>query len=104
MMVGLLTFASCAHMHHAPAVKHADPSLVSGVTGAVMDSEILAQGGDLALVPFKAGDQAEANDETDRISMMILKGIKDSLDQQNTSLHVIDASQTHPKVALQGYI
>ena len=53
---------------------------VGSVTGTVLDKDLLVQGGDIALVPFKAGPQAEATDELDRLSLMIIKGIKESLD------------------------
>jgi hypothetical protein len=102
MAVSLLTLVSCAH---APVHKQGSPKAVeSQVGGIVLDQSLLSQGGDLALGPFKPGDQAEANDETDRISSMILKGIKDYFDSQHTSLHVVDATQTHPKFVLEGYI
>lgn len=95
----LCVLASCAH---APVHKEVKAPEQSQVTGFA-DSKTLSKGGDLALVPFNAGEKAEANDETDRLAMMILKGIKDSLDQNNL-IHVVDASQTHPKFGLQGYI
>lgn len=62
-------------------------------------------GGNLALMPFRAGPQAEANDELDRLSMAILRGIKDTLDEHHSVLHVItNESQGQPQMVLQGYI
>ena len=103
LLMMMFLFSSCAH---APATKSivVENGSVGPITGSVLDSDILAQGGSLALVPFKAGAQAEATDELDHISLMILKGIKDSVDEHKGTLQVVDAADGHPKLALQGYI
>ncbi len=98
-LFGLLTLISCTH---TPVVKVSQD--LEAVKGIVLNSAILAQGGNLALVPFRAGSSAEANEETDHLSMMILKGIKEGIEAQKTSLQIVDASETQPKIALQGYI
>ena len=79
------------------------PQDAPSVTGIVLDTAELAQGGPMALAPFKAGPQAEANEELDRLSMMILKGIKDSLDNQRTSLRVSEEDK-QPRMVLEGYV
>lgn len=96
-----LLLISCAHK---PVQKISVEPLTSA-TGTILNASILAKGGKLALMPFRAGPQAEANDELDRLSMAVLRGIKDSLDEQNTALHVItDESQGQPQMVLQGYV
>ena len=102
-MLVLVLFVFVASCAHAPVVKKV-ADLPVAVTGSVLNQPLLAQGGDLALVPFKAGPGAEANDELDRISLMVIKGIKDSIEHQNTSFRIVDATDSQPKIALQGYV
>ena len=112
VFLGVFMLASCAHSPkvkretkvHKKVHKSEVVEQKSSVTGSVLDSQLLVQGGNIALVPFKAGPNAEATDELDRLSLMIIKGIQDSLEHQKTSLHVVDAADGQPKIALQGYI
>jgi hypothetical protein len=97
-----LTLTSCAHKRAVKALTASAPAPT--VTGTVIDAPTLAKGGNLALVPFKAGSGTEANDEMDRLSMMISRGIKDVFDKNETPFHVVDAAAGHPQIALQGYI
>lgn len=96
----IFLLVSCAHT----SVKKTIGDHLASMNGSVLDEMLLSEGGDLALTPFKAGPMAEANDELDHLSMMILKGVKESLDEQKTSLHIIAESQGKPKIAFEGYI
>lgn len=49
------------------------------VSGAVIDEPVLLKGGSLVLASFKPGPGAEANDQTDKISVMLIKGIEEVL-------------------------
>lgn len=49
----------------------------------VFQKEKLAQGGNLLVVPFSAGENVESSNELDRVSLMIVKGIADVLAAQN---------------------
>ncbi len=100
--VGALVLSSCAHTPVKKTMMEDGPS--PPVTGTVLDSVLLAQGGDLALAPFKAGSRAEADGELDRLSMMILKGIKDGIEEHDTSLHIIGNNEGQPKIVLEGYV
>src|SRR3569623_19727 len=102
--VGLcvIMLASCAHGHIAKKKVHIASLTKAKVTGSAFEPHGLS--GDLALTPFKAGAQAEANDEPAHISMMVIKGIKESIDEQKNSIHVVDAAEGHPVIAMQGYI
>jgi len=99
----LLILTSCSRSHVVIKDELVDSSS-SGVTGTVLDGASLVQGGDLAIQPFKAGSQAEANDELDHLSLMILKGIKDFLDEHKTTLHVIGDNEGQPKIVLEGWV
>ncbi|MEI7998750.1 MAG: hypothetical protein WCH62_04515 [Candidatus Omnitrophota bacterium] len=96
----VLIFSSCSH---APIKKVVNDPLPF-VTGTVLNSAVLTGGGDLTLSTFKAGPLAEENDELDNFSVMILKGVKDSLEGQKTLLHVVSGNDVHPKMVLEGYV
>ncbi|MBI3602226.1 MAG: hypothetical protein HY209_04965 [Candidatus Omnitrophica bacterium] len=97
--LAVLILSGCAHT----PVKTAT-SVPALVTGSVIEPALLAHGGRLALVSLKAGPQAEANDELEGLSTAVLTGIKDSLDAQKTSLHVMKAQEGQPQVVLEGYV
>ena len=73
-------------------------------SGLVIDGPLLTKGGKLGLMPFKAGPLAEANDELDRVSANIIKGIKQALESQPSSLTLIDATEGKPEIVLEGYV
>ncbi len=98
--VVVFLLSSCAH---SPVAKKELQENVAAITGSVTDQALLTEGGDLALTPFKAGPRAEDNEELDHLSMMVLKGIKETLDRQNTSLHIIDSEEAKPQIVLEGY-
>lgn len=110
MIQRILLFCFCGSVFlltscvHGPVKKTIEQNAAS-MSGSVVDEALLLEGGDLALVPFKAGSKAEANDELDRLSMMVLKGIKESLDEndQNISLHVVNETEAKPQIVLEGY-
>ncbi len=99
-MCCVLMISSCAHSPKKNRVM----GETSSVSGVVLDEPVLFEGGNLGLTPFKAGPSAEATEELDRLSGTITKGIKDTIDEQSTSLHVIDATQGEPKMVLEGYV
>ncbi len=62
------------------------------------------KGGTLGLSAFKAGPGAEANDQLDKLSLMLIKGIRDVLTQRTTVWHIADAGQDNVDFVLDGYI
>ncbi len=54
------------------------------ITGSVIDSSAFKKGGSLVLGSFEPGPGAAADDETDQLSLMMIKGIKDTLLKENT--------------------
>ncbi|MBF0490869.1 MAG: hypothetical protein HQL15_09735 [Candidatus Omnitrophica bacterium] len=103
LIVAIFSFVYVSSAYAATKQKGVEEK-VDSVVGSLLDRETLGQGGDIALVPFKAGAKAEANDELDRLSLMIIRGIKESLDAQKNAFHVVDPEKTQPRMALQGYI
>ena len=57
--------------------------------GREVDRRRLQQGGNVAIAPFKAGTNVEASAQTDKIALMILKGISETLQENSTSLKVV---------------
>jgi len=74
------------------------------ITGSVVNPVAFEKGGSLALGSFKAGTGAAADDETDQLSAMMIKGIKDTLPQDNTHFTFPADAQKDPDCFLDGYI
>jgi hypothetical protein len=74
------------------------------ITGSVIDSAAFVKGGTLVLGSFKAGDNAAADDETDQLSLMMIKGINDTLPGENTHFTISTDTQKDPDDVLEGYI
>ena len=56
-----------------------NPNIPSLKEARIFQKERLAKGGNLLVVPFSAGKNVEASDELDHVSLMIVKGIADTL-------------------------
>ena len=74
------------------------------VTGSVVDLPAFQKGGTLVLGSFKPGAGAVANDETDRLSAMMIKGIRDTLPGKNSRFTISTEGQENPDCYLDGYI
>ena len=74
------------------------------VTGSVVNESAFEKGGTLVLGSFKPGTGAAADDETDRLSLMLIKGIKEALPQSNTHFAVSADAQKDTDFYLDGYI
>lgn len=57
--------------------------------GKVVNASALARGGRLLVVPFTAGAGVEANEELDRATLMIIKGMADTLGENDPSFEVL---------------
>lgn len=74
------------------------------ITGSVLNETAFQKGGTLVLDAFRAGQGAEANDDTDQLSLMMIKGIKDTLPGDNTRFTIQTGNQKDPDCLLDGYI
>ena len=74
------------------------------VRGSVVNASIFEKGGSLALGAFKPGAGAAADDETDQISSIIIRGIKDTLPGENTPFTVSGEDQNSTDTFLEGFI
>lgn len=62
-------------------------------TGRVLEPTILKRGGRIAIVPFTAGEKVEAGALSDRVSLMIVKGIADVFQQRSNNLFEVVTSE-----------
>ena len=106
LVIIALVLASCAHspVAHKSVVQKSKKESLIQFSGNVLNQPLLSSGGKLGLTAFKAGPMAEANDELDRVSAMVIKGIKETLGSQQTSVEIIDSTQGQPDIALEGYV
>ena len=74
------------------------------VTGSVINSSSFQKGGSLVLGSFKPGTGAAADDETDQLSALMIKGIKDTLPEGNTQFTIAPDDQKDSDFFLEGYI
>ena len=71
----------------------------------ILQKERLQKGGNLLVVPFTAGVQVAATDELDRTSLMIVKGISETLAAASTSFKILnDADAIKADTLLEGHV
>lgn len=58
----------------------------------VLDAERLKKGGRILVIPFTPGSNASANEESERVALMIVQGIADYLNSNFTPYSVLDAA------------
>lgn len=71
--------------------------------GKVIDARRLKEGGKLLVVPFSAGANVVADERTDKIALMIVKGIADELKETRFQL-VDDATAQEAQLVLTGHV
>ena len=64
-------------------------------TGKILDGAALRKGARVLIVPFKAGAGVPANENSDRIALMIVKGIADAFTESGSTLQVLGAENAH---------
>lgn len=74
------------------------------ITGSVVDPSSFEKGGTLVLDAFKPGSGTEANDDSDQLSLMMVKGIRDALPAGNTQFTLSTDDQKNSDFVLDGYI
>ena len=107
LMCAAFVFAFSGCFWHAPPqagqaqVKSSEKPLNVAIT--LVDAAALKSGGKIAFTPLKAGARASADEQSDRVSLMIIKGIVNRLAQGGTSL-IVAAPEDEPNLVFQGYI
>jgi len=77
---------------------------VPEVTGSLVNKTAFERGGSLVVGVFKPGSGAAANEETDGLSSMLMKGVKETLINRNARFTVAAPDQNNSEFALDGYI
>jgi hypothetical protein len=73
------------------------------VTGSLINHAAFERGGTLGLGLFRPGSGAAANEETDRLSSMLIKGVKEALQAEKTHFTILDDPK-NSDCLLEGYI
>lgn len=94
-------FAGC--FAHAPAKDTSKSKPAIAVNGNVLSHERLKQGGKVGLALFKAGPQAESNEQLDRLAIVLLKGMRDRLETAESRL-IITNNAEEADFIISGYI
>ncbi len=71
--------------------------------GKIVDVERLKKGGKLLVVPFPAGTNVVANERTDKIALMIVKGIADELKESRFEV-LKDANAHEAELIVTGHV
>jgi len=98
----ILLFSGCSSSKKTIIADSLDATPV--ITGSVIDAAAFQKGGTLVLGAFKPGPGAAADDETDRLSLAIVKGIKETLPDDAAHFTLVPDDQKDSDCFLDGYI
>ena len=98
----LFLFCGCSSTNRIIISKSSE--LTPVITGSVVNPSAFKDGGTLVLGAFKPGVGAAADDVTDLLSTLIVKGISDALPSENTPFTISLDDQTSSDFFLEGYI
>lgn len=102
MAVGIVV-GGCVSSGGKP--KNASHTFYGRPTGQLVNKKAFIKKGSLAVLPFKAGENAEADPQLDRMSLMISKGIIDYCKEQNLPFTLLlTQDQGSPDMVVEGYI
>ena len=80
-------------------------SLTESPTGKIVNRSIFIKDGTLAVLPFKAGEDATSDPQLDRMALTIAKGMIDYLNEQKVPFKVLTTQdQGNPQMVVEGYI
>ena len=99
LIISIIFLSGC--FAHAPLKSNG--IAMPEVSGSVADVSKVRSGGKLGFVPFKAGPQAEDNEELDKLSLMLIKGIREGLQAHKAAFTVTDKAEEADFI-LEGYI
>ncbi|MCA9401837.1 MAG: hypothetical protein KC713_09430 [Candidatus Omnitrophica bacterium] len=101
----LFTSTGCLWMNEEPnTVVKAGPSYDID-RSHVINADIFQRAEKIAVVPFNPGPGIPANEELDRISLMIVKGVAETINQQSSGLEVlVDENVGSAELILEGHI
>jgi len=81
------------------------PEASQAVQGRILDKDRFLIGGNLLLVPFSAGPGVAETDKTERMALMMVKGLTETVRSSALRWHVLNASDAgDADIILHGYI
>ncbi len=95
-----LCFLGCSAKHSHPLKRSV--STIS-ITERVINPSLLSKGGTIGFNTFKPGAKAEANDQLDHISLMVIKGFKEAIEQSKAGFTVVNGDEV-PGFIVDGHI
>ena len=102
----MLSLSGCSWFHHRSTISSASSEFNPYVkTGKIVDAQRLKAGGRVVIVPFKAGADVEADQELDKISLMIVKGFTDIVNSSGKQIKVdLDQELSKADFIVEGHI
>ncbi len=104
LMAVCLPLVGCAWFHPKvkPIVPIKDTQFVA--TGRVVAPTLLEKGGRVAMIPFTAGSDVEATQELDRISLMMVRGLADTLNNEPSKKIIFSPEEDETDFIITGHI
>lgn len=108
LRVLIVSFAACVLCGCTLAAK--ERVLVKGAkssarTDKIIDKDALQKGGKLLIVPFKPGAGVAADEETNRIALMFVKGMTEAVETGSSSLKIVASGEAaDADFIIKGYI
>lgn len=88
---------------------HGDKAVANGNANAgamkIIDASRLKEGGNLLVMPFRAGAGVLADEQLDRVSLMIVKGLVEALQQGNFPFRILSGeTASEADLVIKGHI
>ena len=105
LLIVLLIFGASGCIFKHPSVINVPSQYKILDTAQVLNAHALKEGGNLLMVPFKAGVGVEASDELDKLALMIIRGAAQTLENNATPYRILDAQNaSQAQMVMQGYV
>ncbi len=87
LLFPVLVSLGCSSHRNLKVPKPLEPSALA--QALVFQKETLVKGGKVLIVPFSAGENVQAGDQLDHVSLMIVKGIADAVGSRGTPFKIL---------------
>ena len=103
MLIFAVTASGCTILGTKKNSLHESTKFVK--TGIIVDAERIKKGGNLLIIPFKAGENVELNDQIDKAALRIVKGISESLIDGDSNFKILLAHNAdEADIIIKGFI
>ena len=95
----------CSLLHHPSAKKFSQSPSIPSIEAKIIQESPLLRGGKLLIVPFNPGEQVVASREFEKVSLMMVKGIAQVIQQSPSGFTVLMADNANQAdVVLKGHV